>query len=174
MVEKTKNVKDNLLSDIEAEWGALNAALDKLDETQMTEIRDAQGWSVKDHLIHMAFWERGVCFFLQGKPRHMGMEIDEQLFSKGNFDEINAVIQQAQKDMSMAEVQALLHYCHRQLLHQVKGMSDADLLKPYRRYTPEESGEGEGPPVYNMIYANTASHFAEHREWIVKLVGEES
>jgi hypothetical protein len=170
MTEQSHNVKGKLLGDIEREWGALNASLENLDETQMTEIRDPQGWSVKDHLIHMAFWERGVCFFLQGKPRHQGMEIDEELLKHGDFDQINAVIQQAQKDMSLAEVKALIHYCHRQLLHQVQGLSEADLLKPYRRYTPEESGEGDGPPTYNMIYDNTAGHFAEHREWIEALV----
>lgn len=171
MTDQPKNVKDKLLADIEREWGALNASLDKLDETQMTEIRDPQGWSVKDHMIHMSFWERGVCFYLQGKPRHLGMGIDAELLQHGTFDEINAVIQQAQKDMSMAEVQALRHYCHRQLLHQVKGLSEDDLLKPYRRYTSEESGEGDGPPTYNLIYSNTAGHFAEHREWIEALVG---
>ncbi|MGW8251464.1 MAG: DinB family protein, partial [Anaerolineales bacterium] len=100
MTDQPKNVKDKLLADIEREWGALNASLDKLDETQMTEIRDPQGWSVKDHMIHMSFWERGVCFYLQGKPRHLGMWIDAELLQHGTFDEINAVIQQAQKDMS--------------------------------------------------------------------------
>jgi hypothetical protein len=49
-------------------------------------------------------------------------------------------------------------------------MSDADLLKPYRRYRPDEDGEGEGPPVLYMLYGNTAEHFSEHRQWIDELV----
>ena len=167
MAEQPQSIKDNLLSDIERAWGTLNASLDKLEQSQITGVRDAQGWSVKDHLIHMAFWERGVCFYLQGKPRHQGMEIDEELLNKGSFDEINAVIQQAQKDMSLPEVQALIHYCHRQLLYQIKFMSDEDLLKRYN-----QSAADDERTVCDVIYANTAGHFTEHREWILALVEE--
>lgn len=165
MPETKTNLKAKLLSDIEREWGALIASLEGLSETQITEIRDPEGWSAKDHLIHMAYWERGVCFYLQGKPRHVGMQIDEQLFQQGNFDQINAVIQQAQKDMSLAEVQALMHYCHRQLLHQIDSKSEQDLLMEYGK-----SDEEEKRTVLGMIYDNTAEHFTEHREYIQALV----
>jgi len=170
MTDQPQNVKTQLLADIEREWGALNQTLGRLNDPQMTDLRDPQGWSVKDHLVHLAFWERGVCYYLQGKPRHLGMEITEELLLQGDYDQINAVIQQAQQGMSLAEVQALIHYCHRQLLNGVMQMSDADLLKPYRRYRPDEDGEGEGPPVLYMLYGNTAEHFSEHRQWIKALV----
>lgn len=165
MTEQLQNVKGRLLADIEREWGALITSLERLDTEQMTEIRDPQGWSVKDNIIHLAYWERGVCFYLQGMPRHVGMGIDEELFQHGSFDEINAVIQQAQKDMSLEEVQALIHYCHRQLLHQVRSKTDEELLKPY-----STSDEGRVRTVLEVIYDNTAAHFAEHREWIAALV----
>ncbi len=170
MTDQPQNVKTQLLADIEREWGALNQTLGRLNDPQMTDLRDPQGWSVKDHLVHLAFWERGVCYYLQGKPRHLGMEITEELLLQGDYDQINAVIQQAQQGMSLAEVQALIHYCHRTLLNDVVQMSDADLLKPYRRYRPDEDGEGEGPPVLYMLYGNTAEHFSEHRQWIEALV----
>jgi hypothetical protein len=170
MDDQSLSVKNKLLADIEREWGALNQTLGRLNESQLTELHDPQGWSVKDHLVHLAFWERGVCYYLQGKPRHLGMEITEELLLQGNYDQINAVIQQAQQGMSLAEVQALIHYCHRTLLNGVMQMSDADLLKPYRRYRPDEDGEGEGPPVLYMLYGNTAEHFSEHRQWIDELV----
>jgi len=170
MTDQPQNVKTQLLADIEREWGALNQTLGRLNDPQMTDLRDPQGWSVKDHLVHLAFWERGVCYYLQGKPRHLGMEITEELLLQGDYDQINAVIQQAQQGMSLAEVQALIHYCHRTLLQHVMQMSDADLLKPYRRYRPDEDGEGEGPPVLYMLYGNTAEHFSEHRQWIKALV----
>ena len=170
MTGQGANVKQKLLADIEREWGSLNASLDPLSDVQITQIKDPQGWSVKDHLIHMAYWERGVCFYLQGLPRYTGMEIDEDLFEHGDIDEINAVIQQAQKDMSLPEVQALRHYCHRQLLYGVQGMNEADLLKPYQKQADEENGGQDTRLVLEMIYDNTAGHFAEHCEWIHTLV----
>lgn len=166
MTTQPPNVKNQLLAEIEREWGALITSLERLDAAHMTEIRDPQGWSVKDNIIHLAYWERGVCFYLQGMPRYLGMEIDEDLFRQGDFDKINAVIQQAQRNMSLEEVTALIHYCHRQLLHQIRTKSDADLLKPYTT-----SEEGEIRTILEMIHDNTAAHFAEHREWISALVG---
>jgi hypothetical protein len=57
-------IKAELLADIEPAWAALNAALDRLTPTQMTTIKDGQGWTVKDHLIHLTAWERSIVFFL--------------------------------------------------------------------------------------------------------------
>lgn len=170
MSDQSQEIKTKLLADVEREWGSLNQTLGRLSDSQMTEVRDPQGWSVKDHLVHLAFWERGVCYYLQGKPRHLGMEITEELLLQGDYDQINAVIQQAQQGMSLVEVQSLIHYCHRQLLKGVMEMTDADLLKPYRPYRPNETGEGEGPAVLYMLYGNTAEHFSEHRRWIEELV----
>jgi len=170
MSEQPQNIKNKLLADIEREWGAIIQSLEHLSETQITDLRDPQGWSVKNHLGHLAFWERGVCYYLQGKPRHLGMEITEELLLQGDYDQINAAIQRAQQGMSLVEVQALIHYCHRQLLKHVMQMTEADLLKPYRRYRLDEDGEGEGPPVLCMLYGNTAEHFSEHHQWIEALV----
>ncbi len=167
MTTQPPSTKNALLAEIEREWGALFTSLESLDTAQMTEIRDPQGWSVKDNIIHLAYWERGVCFYLQGMPRHMGMEIDQDLFEHGNFDEINAVIQQAQKDMSLEEVQALIHYCHRQLTSQLQTKTDEELLQPY-----STSDSGDVRTVLEMIHDNTAGHFSEHREWIGALVAK--
>jgi hypothetical protein len=41
--------------------------------------KDGQGLTVKDHLIHLIFWERSVVFFLQGLPRHTGPGVEKTL-----------------------------------------------------------------------------------------------
>ncbi len=175
MTERQVTTKAELLSDIEHAWAALNAALGRLTETQMTTIRDAQGWTVKDHLIHLAHWERSVVFFLlfflQGKPRHAGLDVEEALFLKGDDDEINAVIFQRRKDDPLGEALAQFRDIHQQLLQLLQPLADADLQRPYRHYLPEEPGEGDGPPAINVIYGNSARHFAEHLAWIEALVG---
>jgi hypothetical protein len=162
--------KAELLGEIDKAWTKLNEALDRLTDEQMTEIRDPQGWAVKDHLVHMAAWERSVAVFLQGRPRHEGLGIDEHLYDKGDDDEINAAIQEAQKVVSLAEARAQLRDVHAELLGLIDPLSDDDLNKANSDFQPEASGERDERPVVGMIYSNTANHFREHQEWIEGLV----
>ena len=170
MPEQGTKVQRELLADIEREWNALQDYLSRLSQAQICDVRDAQGWSIKDHLVHLAYWERSALFFLQGKPRHAGLEVPESLYLDGGFDQINAAIQEAHKDISLAEAEALLKDVHRKMLERIGKLGDADLNKPYRRFQPDEPGVGEGPPALNVIYSNTAWHYAEHLAWAKALL----
>ncbi len=167
-----RHTKAELVTEIEAAWTKLHTALDRLAEAQMTEIRDAQGWTVKDHLVHMAAWERSVVVFLHGKPRHAGLQVDEQLYLSGDEDAINAVIQQQRQDVSLAEALADLRAVHRQLLSAIEPLSEDDLYKANSDFQPDTSGERDERPVIGIIYGNTAHHFSEHQQWIASLVAQ--
>jgi hypothetical protein len=173
MTERQVTTKTELLTENEHTWASLNTALDHLTEAQMTALKDAQGWSVKDHLIHLTVWERSVVFLLQGKPRHAGLGVEEALFLKGSDDDINAVVFQQRKDLPLVEALAQFRDVHQQLLKLLASLTDADLQKPYRHYLPDEPRKGDGPPAINVIYGNSARHFAEHLVWIEALVGGE-
>lgn len=166
--------KADLLNAIDGAWTNLNAALDRLTEEQMTETRDAEGWAVKDHLVHIAAWERSVVVFLQGRPRHEGLEVDEQVYARGDDDEINAAIQEKRKDVSLSEALDDMRSVHGQLLSLLEPMTDDDLYKANSDFQPNATGERDERPVAGMIYSNTANHFNEHQEWIESLVSQES
>jgi hypothetical protein len=168
MTDNPSNKTDLLLA-IDQAWREISAALDRLSEAQSTTIRDAQGWTVKDHVMHMAAWERSMVYFLQGLPRHAGLGIDATLYLEGSVDAINAAIQQQSQDFTLAAVRAELRDTHQQMMLLLYPLTDADLHKPYRHYLPDEPGEGDGPPAINLIYGNTAEHFAEHLGWIQAL-----
>lgn len=172
MTERRATTKAELLAETEYTWATLNAALDHLTEAQMTALKDAQGWSVKDHLIHLTTWERSVVFFLQGKPRHAGLGVEEALYLKGSDDDINAIVFQQCKDLPLVEALAQFRDIHQQLLKLLSPLTEADLQKPYRHYLPDEPGDGDGPPAINVVYGNSAHHFAEHLTWIEALVGK--
>ena len=171
MTERRVTTKAELLADTELSWAALNSALDRLGEAQKTAITDAQGWTVKDHIVHLTAWERSVVFFLQGKPRHAGLGVDETLYLNGKEDEINAVVFQQRKDIPLADALAQFREVHEQSLKLVRPLTDADLEEPYSRYLPDEPGDGDGPPAINVIYGNSAHHFTEHLAWMKALVG---
>ncbi|HYP39486.1 MAG TPA: ClbS/DfsB family four-helix bundle protein [Chloroflexia bacterium] len=164
--------KDKLLRDTEQSWQELNSLLDQLPEAQATGPQDAEGWTAKDHVIHMTAWERSVVFFLQGKPRHEGLGVEEQLYQTGDDDAINAVVYEQRKDLPLADALAQFQDVHSQLLNLLQPLSDADLQKPYRHYLPNEPSDGADRKAFDVIYANTADHFREHLGWIRALTGE--
>ncbi len=55
------------------------------------------------------------------------------------------------------------------LLAAIEPLTDADLQRRYRYYLPDEPGDDDGPPAINVIYGNSAGHFAEHLAWIEAL-----
>jgi hypothetical protein len=91
---------------------------------------------------------------------------------KGEDDDINAVIHAQHQELPLTTALAQFRQVHEQLLHALEPLTDADLQLRYRHYLPDEPGEGDGPVVLNMIYGNTADHFAEHLAWIESLVGD--
>ena len=124
----------------------------------------------KDHVVHMAVWERSVVFLLQGKPRHEGLGVDKGVYEQGDEDRINAVVQQHHNNLSWNDALAQLRDVHGQLMVLLDPLGDHDLQQRYCHYLPDEPGEGDGPPVIDVIYGNTAGHWAEHQAWITALV----
>jgi hypothetical protein len=172
MSEQREYTKTELLAAIERNWIALNAALGRLSEPQLTTIHDAQGWTVKDHIIHMTRWENSVVSFLRGLPRHVGLGVEEALYRDGPYDDINAVIHQQTRGLPLSEAMAQFQATHQQLLALLEPLTDADLHKPYGAYLRTAPDDSQGPPAIDLIYGNTADHFAEHLEWIEALVRE--
>ncbi len=170
MSERQVTTKAELVDEIERAWTAFTAALERWTETQLITIRDPQGWTVKDHLVHLAYWERSAVFFLAGRPRHTALGVTEELYLKGSDDEINAAIFQAHQALPWAEAMAQLRAVQRQLMSVLGPLTDADLQKRYRAYLPDEPVDGDGPPAVNVVYGNSAGHFAEHLAWIEELL----
>lgn len=170
MSEKQVTTKAELMPEVEQAWAALNAAIDRLSETQLTTLRDPQGWTVKDHLIHVAYWERSAVFFLTGQPRHVALGVDESLYLRGSDDEINAAIFQEHKDLPLTEALAQFRDTHQQLLSVLQPLTDADLQKRYREYLPDEPADGDGPLAIDVVDGNSANHYAEHLTWIEELL----
>ncbi len=169
MTEQPVTTKAELLAEIERTWLVLSTALERIPPPQLA-AKDAQGWTVKDHVTNMAIWERSVVFLLQGQPRHEGLGVAEALYEQDDVDAINAAIQQQHAELSFADALEQLRSVHGQMMALLDTLSDADLQQPYRHYLPDEPGEGDGPPVINVIYGNTAGHFEEHQAWIDALV----
>ncbi len=168
---ETRLSKEELMSGIETGWRKLNDTLGRLTPEQMTDIRNAEGWAVKDHLVHIAAWERSVASYMRGGTRYEGLGVDEQVWDSGEDDIINAAVQQNWKDASLDEALAEFRDAHSDLMGLVGPMSDEELYRAYSDFQPEGEGERDERPIIDMIYVNTSRHYKEHQEWIESLVG---
>src|SRR5260370_42317118 len=86
--------KSELISNIERGWDDFQAYLKSFTEMQLIDPTDAVGWTVKDHLGHLAVWEDSVYALLTKQPRREYMGVDRETWKSGDYDRINAVIRE--------------------------------------------------------------------------------
>lgn len=162
--------KAELLAEIDKAWVALNSHLGHLSDVQMTAIYDEKGWTVRDHLTHLTAWEDSVAFLLQGRPRHKALQIEESLFASGSFDDMNNVIQEQRKGLSLNQAIAQLRSTHDKLMRALQPLTETDLERPLRHFLPS-SPPSDDRSLAELIRDNTADHFSEHLTWIRALGG---
>jgi hypothetical protein len=169
MAELGSTTKAEFLAEVADAWDGFNAVIDRLSEGQLTGAQDEQGWTVKDHLVHLAAWERSTTFFLQGKPRHEGLGVEEALYMGDDVDAVNAQIYQQQKSLPLSQVMAMLQDTHQQLLAAIEPLTDDDLHKPYHHFQPGQPDDER--IAMQVIHDNTIDHYDEHLGWIETLLG---
>ena len=168
LTQRLPRDKAELLERIQAERTALDETLARLSEMQLVAPGEYEGWSVKDHLAHLAAWELGIAALLRRGPRYAAMGLDENTYLNAGTDGINAAIHERTNDLSLADVLAGLRQAQAELLDALAPLSEADLAKRYSHYQPDEPGKDSGAPVVRWIAGNTYEHYAEHVAWLAE------
>ncbi|MCC7207749.1 MAG: ClbS/DfsB family four-helix bundle protein [Anaerolineae bacterium] len=169
------NIRDktSMMDAMHRRWDALNALLDSLTDEEMTGPTDSHGWTVCDHLTHIAAWERSASQMLRGKPRYDGLGIPASLWRAGDEDDINDAIQKANAGLTPAAARAMLNQAHAELLALLEPLSDEELSRPQSAFLPAEAGGGGAQPAYAYIVGNSLGHYHEHLPWIRKIAGRD-
>lgn len=162
--------KTELLGRIRRSRAALEETLSSLSEEQLTRSGPS-GWSIKDHLAHLATWELGIVELLHRRPRFAAMLVGEAVYQDKSEDEINELIYRRHAGLPPAEVMEKFQSVHRQMMATLEAMSEEDLFKPYASYVPEGK-EDRRDPVIHWIMGNTYEHFDEHNGYIRALLSE--
>jgi hypothetical protein len=161
--------RTELLERIEISWQELNHVLNTLSQDEILKPGPS-GWSVKDHLAHLAAWELGIVALLLHKDRWQAMGVPEAADGSLNNDEINERIQRLHTELTADQALEALRSAHQQMVEVLTGMGNEQLYKPYYQYLPDGAEEPTDQVVYS-IGGNTFEHFDEHREYIKQLVG---
>jgi hypothetical protein len=153
-----------LLSSIEHEWKALMHVIERLDDTRMT-TPDEGGWTPKDNLAHLTEWLNILMHHhMDRRPRHEVLGVTEAESKDWDFNTINQVLLERNRDRSAQIVLADLKRAYAELLAKLKSLTFEYLLMPRHADDPEKR------PLLMWVMGDTSWHFAEHRKTIEKLL----
>jgi hypothetical protein len=150
----------NMKRRIEHFWGELQHWLGTLTNEQFTVPTDANGWTVKDHMVHLAIWEDGLKSLVDGGTQRGGMEIDEATWEQ-DVDVINDMIFERYRDMPLDEAKQKSQVSHEILVTTLYALTDEDLMRP--------TGDGTAPLI-GKIAGNTFGHYAEQMPWMQAII----
>jgi hypothetical protein len=149
---------------VDEAWAELQAFLGRLTEAD-TARQDARGWTIKDHLTHIAVWEDSVAVLFRGRPRHEALGIEEGFYREATFDQINAILKDRYSHLRLREALTQLGRAHEALMAEVRSLSEAQLATTVRDTFPHAPRDDDRSMI-DFIYWNTADHFKEHLPWM--------
>ena len=158
-----------LLERIDSAWNELSDLVAKLGPDGLM-ARAADGWAVKDHLVHVAAWEHSLLGLIKGQDRLAAMGLHEPV--EENTDVVNDAVFKLHQHETAQQALEYFRDSHAQLLIALGELTDADLEKPYSHYQPSDPDEKR--PVLGWVAGNTYEHYAEHVDWINQLIKESS
>jgi len=157
------------MSRIDAAWNELSDLVTKLGPDGLMATA-ADGWAVKDHLVHVGAWEKSLLGLIEGEDRLAAMGLHEPV--EEETDAINDAIVRLHQDETSEQALKYFRDSHAQLIAALARLTDADLQKPYSHYQPSDPDEKR--PVMGWVAGNTYEHYAEHIGWINQLLSESS
>ena len=146
---------------IETEWNELAKLVNQLQDADGLTQVGTDGWTVKDHLAHVAAWEHSLLALVEGRDRSLAMGLQE---SPQEIDAINEAVRKVHSTDTAEEALGYFRDAHAQLMAALGKLSDGDLQKPYSHFQPGDPDEKR--PVIEWVAGNTYEHYAEHIDWI--------
>ncbi len=165
---ETYPTQQELLARLHESYATFERALAGLSDEQMALV-GADGWSVTDHLAHLATWERGVAGMLGHRSRWEVMGLDEATVAEGE-EAINEALRQRSHGRSVAEALADFRGAHEEMVAALEAVDDETLRRPYHYFVPGEMDESDMRPIVRWIGGNSYGHYEEHLPWIEALV----
>jgi hypothetical protein len=158
---------NQLAQNIDADWAKLEASLAGLNEQQLTLICDEHGWSIKDHLAHIAHWEEVLLMMFLGIFLEESMRIPWGKYPV--FDDVNEAMRRQWVDFSPNFILKRLSRVHNQLMEKLSPLSEEELQIPAKQFfssiwIPEYEYEQRNMAEYTR--AHTDTHYRDHAAWI--------
>ena len=164
--------RTELLAAIEQSWHALMDLAQALSPEQWSGPTDAAGWSAKDHLAHLAAWERSLLFLLEGKPAWDGVGISQEDYFSRDIDGVNEIIRQHTIATPPDAVLRQFREQHAALVARIGETTEDRLALTYSVFVtghPGQPGKQE-PTMIEALGEDTWQAYDEHRGYIERIL----
>jgi hypothetical protein len=148
------------------EWAALQDLVSRLSDAELTRP-GPETWAIKDHLAHIAEWERACTAVLAHRPQAEGFRLSESEYSSLDIDALNAVLYERHRSLPVGDVKAMANAAHADMLAALSHLDDADLRKRVGEYGMTSNPDRT---LLEKIAGDTYEHYAEHTVWISELL----
>jgi hypothetical protein len=145
--------KADLLSAMRAGHARLEELFSSLSEEQMLTSRLHGGWSGKDLLAHLGFWEQRMAEYCQMLRNG---ETPKETVGEYDVDGINAEAFNQHRDQNLDEVRRFERQSFQLLLDQAEKAPEEDLFDPQR------FAWLKGATLGAWIEGNSYGHYEEH------------
>ena len=156
----------NLLSTMNLARGELEAFIAGTPPDRLVGPR-RDGWSIKDHLFHLATWDSYLIALLERQPRlpAVGIESDP----RGENDGVNAIFFERGKDLPLSHVLGLFRGNRGRIIEAIQKLNDTDLQRPVADLQPNDPSPLAGR-LRDWILPLTADHDRLHHRWMRELL----
>ena len=154
---------DELVRRIAPTRAALDSLVDGLTDETLLRPHQEGGWPVIGHLTHIAAWERMIIAHVTDGADHEVVSMTPAEYERATLDELNARIYLMHERDAVVSVLSEFVKAHAAIVRCIETLAPEQLAQPY--------WPGEGRTVANKIAGDTYLHYAEHRGWILEMVG---
>jgi hypothetical protein len=163
-VEAQSGTIADVLDRVRSGWSLLAETFAGLDEQELT-APGPEGWSVKDHLVHVSTWERALTTILNGHPQRVAFDLDSDAYDRiDSVDQLNAIIYKRYLERPLDEVLADSEQVHADMVAALERLTDADL----DRSVADFGGDADDDrPIRQKIEGDSYEHYTEHVAWLI-------
>ena len=128
-------------------------------EAELTEPRLPEGWTIKDVMGHLAWWDNWLVYTLYPESAEIAANpppmIEELGLDKMSLDELNARIFEYNKSRSLDEVRANFVNAHSKSAQVAAKLTESDV------FDPEGKSAQIGKSVEELVFG-IYEHYEEH------------
>lgn len=171
VLEASISNKASVLGMLRSTWDSLDRFCGELSDEQMTSTGDG-GWSIKDHLAHIAGWQLSLAALLERRDRQAAMALKG--FSTTDWDGQNQVMLCRHQTLVPDEARALELGSRTMVMAALDRLDDADLQKPYSDFQPHDlrtSFPTSSDALVHWITGSVCDHIAEHLGYMRSTLG---
>jgi len=166
-IKRTRlRTKQDLIADAQAAADALFRYAERLPDELWLEPADAAGWNVRDHIAHVAWWDRAdVAQMRDGAAQQATLGVSDVTWSRG-IDAINEAIRAKTIEASPEDVRALWRQSQAELLALLASFPEKQYQAPAREVGFVDEGEVR---LIDVLADYLGGHYREHLGYVTAI-----